>query len=381
MDEKLKENINELLIHLEKAQLGKVKAIIGLDGFVDEIIHVVDTRKSATEYTRIKTLREYGERITRAAGLSTNVELVTIQCKLGGNGPIYSNSLVTYGLDVTYIGALGYPDVHPVFKPMAEKASVMSITNPGTTDALEFEDGKLIVSKMEFLKEISWEGIKDKIGTEKLTLILNEARLVGLENWTMVPYMSDIWAHLLTDILPFVVIPKEKNYIFFDLADPEKRTMQDILEALKLIAKFSNYYKVILGLNQKELFEVAHVMNLLDKDADTSKEGLMEDLITNIAKSLDIYCVVVHPVSEAVAYSEGAYFHTFGPFTTHPKITTGAGDHFNAGFCIGQILGLSMQLSLVLGTATSGYYVRNAKSPDFNNIRGFLKQWLQCGLD
>lgn len=258
---------------------------------------------------------------------------------------------------------------------MAEKASVMSIANPGTTDALEFEDGKLMVSKMESLKEVTWDGIKDKIGIEKLTLMLNEARLVGLENWTMVPYMSDIWIHLLDEVLPFVIIPEQKNYIFFDLADPEKRTKEDILEALKLIAKFSSYYNVILGLNQKELFEIAYVMELLDKDADKNKENLYKDLLTSITNSLGIYCVVVHPVSEAVTYSGGEYFHTFGPYTADPKITTGAGDHFNAGFCIGQIFGLPMQLSLVMGTATSGYYVRNAKSPDYNEIREFLEQW------
>lgn len=101
MDEKLKSNISELITWLDQDQLVKIKAIIGLDGFADEIVHVVDTRKNASEFSRIKTLREYGERIVRAAGLSTNIELVTMQCKLGGNGPIFSNSLVAYGLDVT----------------------------------------------------------------------------------------------------------------------------------------------------------------------------------------------------------------------------------------------------------------------------------------
>ena len=29
-----------------------------------------------------------------------------------------------------------------------------------------------------------------------------------------------------------------------------------------------------------------------------------------------------------------------GPFTAKPLITTGAGDHFNSGFCLGRLLGL-----------------------------------------
>jgi sugar/nucleoside kinase (ribokinase family) len=46
-----------------------------------------------------------------------------------------------------------------------------------------------------------------------------------------------------------------------------------------------------------------------------------------------------------------------------PKISTGAGDHFNAGFCLGRVLGFSLRESLCIGAATSGYYVRTAKSP------------------
>ena len=69
------------------------------------------------------------------------------------------------------------------------------------------------------------------------------------------------------------------------------------------------------------------------------------------------------------------YYYTPGPYEPNPKLTTGAGDNFNAGFCFGQVLGLSTQLSLVLGTATSGYYVRNAKSPTLKDIITFLNYW------
>ena len=42
-----------------------------------------------------------------------------------------------------------------------------------------------------------------------------------------------------------------------------------------------------------------------------------------------------------------------GPFTLKPKITTGAGDHFNSGFCLGKLLGFSTELCLLSGVATS----------------------------
>jgi len=65
--------------------LGETPALIGFDGFIDSIYHVVDQRISANEFTRVSTLHDYGTRIANAAGKSTNVELVLQAIKLGGS--------------------------------------------------------------------------------------------------------------------------------------------------------------------------------------------------------------------------------------------------------------------------------------------------------
>jgi sugar/nucleoside kinase (ribokinase family) len=57
-----------------------------------------------------------------------------------------------------------------------------------------------------------------------------------------------------------------------------------------------------------------------------------------------------------------------------PKISTGAGDHFNAGFCLGRVLGLSLEESLCTGVAMSGYYVRTAQSPTILQLAGFVEK-------
>jgi sugar/nucleoside kinase (ribokinase family) len=61
-----------------------------------------------------------------------------------------------------------------------------------------------------------------------------------------------------------------------------------------------------------------------------------------------------------------------GPFVQQPKISTGAGDHFNAGFCLGRVLGFGLQESLCVGVATSGYYVRTAQSPGAIELADFV---------
>ena len=82
---------------------------------------------------------------------------------------------------------------------------------------------------------------------------------------------------------------------------------------------------------------------------------------------------MVHPVEFAAASDAQGTTHVVGPFTAKPKITTGAGDHFNAGFCIGRLLGMDLAESLQIGVATSGFYVRNARSPKLDDLKKLLK--------
>jgi len=74
-----------LLAGIERAS--RMRAFVGLDGFVDEIIHVVDKRDNAEKFHRLPTITKLAERLAAAAGKSTNIELVNQRTKLGGNGP------------------------------------------------------------------------------------------------------------------------------------------------------------------------------------------------------------------------------------------------------------------------------------------------------
>src|SRR2546425_9242074 len=248
----------ELLSAVSRAS--KMTAFIGLDGFVDELLHVVDKRESAEKYVRLPTIAKLAERLAAAAGRSTNVECVSQLTKLGGNGPIMANALASFGLKVTYLGILGYPNLHPVFKEFAGRAEVHSIAEPGYTDALEFEDGKIMLGKHQSLKQMNWENIKARFGAEKFRAKFTSADLVGFVNWTMLTGMSAIWAAVLKEICPSLKGPRRK--LFIDLADPEKRISEDISRALELIAAFQKHFDVVLGLNEKEGHEIGQNLGL-----------------------------------------------------------------------------------------------------------------------
>ena len=54
-------------------------------------------------------------------------------------------------------------------------------------------------------------------------------------------------------------------------------------------------------------------------------------------------------------------------------VTTGAGDHFNSGFCLGKLLGLNNAMSVLTGVTTSGFYVRTAKSPTISQLAEMMR--------
>ena len=346
----------------------KYNSLVGLDGFVDNIIDVVDKRADAKNYTRVETIAQLGERISRAAGLSSNIELVVRQQKLGGNGPIMANALIENGLNVSYIGCLGSPAPHAVFADMAARCKACyTLCEPGVTDALEFRDGKVMLGKHQTLKDVHYERMLEAVGPEKLKNLWETSNLIALTNWTMLPHQTDIWKRLLKDM--HGVKTPTGAILFIDLADPEKRPAEEIASACKLLMSFRNAHRVVLGVNQKESMEVGKALGLKFDPDD------IEHNADTLRHALELDGIVIHPTKNAAVSTEKGSAKVDGPNCANPKLTTGAGDNFNSGFCIGLLAGLEPAELLAAGTASSGFYVRNGKSATNAELAGFLSEW------
>lgn len=355
-----------------RGTLSSKQAILGLDGFVDTIVTPVALRAGQGDnFTPISTIAEFGQRISAAAGKSTNIEFYPRMEKLGGNGPIMANALLAQGPQVTYIGALGAPAVHPVFADLAQRAHAVSLCAAAATTAAEFEDGKIMLGMMKSLDEITPQRIDAVIGADAWRKALGSADLVALVNWTMIPNMTVIFNDLVDRVLPQIPA-KPGRVFFFDLADPEKRSAADLIYALETISKFEQFGRVTLGLNLKEAQQVYAALGF--GQAAETEDGLRKQAET-IRQRLDLTTVVVHPKESAACATRDGSWWVPGPYAAKPLITTGAGDHFNAGFVAGQLMGVAPQACLTLGVSTSGHYVRTAKSPSLADLETFLANW------
>lgn len=357
-----------------EARLASQRAVVGLDGFVDRILRVVDRRSSDGTVTFIPTIAEWGKRVQAAGGKSTKFEMSVSQVKLGGNGPIMASALGALGLPLTCAGNLGAPQAHPVFHAMPAACRVVTLGEVSATDAVEFDDGKIMLSCQEASAGVTWDSLSKAFGgADGLRDLFAEADLVALNNWAALPHMSAIWERLQAEVCPR--LPRRENgrsrHLFLDLADPQFCAVADLRRALELLGGFSRSFEVSLGINQKEAAELLHALGLTSSGDD---RAWCRAAAVALRERLGIARVVVHAVAFATVATSSAVPIVEGPFARKPKISTGAGDHFNAGFSLAAILGATPEECLQCGVAVSGFYVRTAKSPTLAELRAFLRR-------
>lgn len=354
------------------SEISHKHALVGFDGFVDRISSVVDKRfGQGDKFERIETIDVFGHRILAAAGKSTNLELFINFEKLGGNGPIMANALLNAGAKTRYIGALGDEIIHPVFREFAKSTGAISVVDPGITHALEFSDGKIMLGTMSSLDGLSYDSILKHVSEGDFFDIFSRQDLICMVNWTMIPNMTELFGDLLDHVIPNLP-PRDTKHYFFDLADPVKRPEGEIENVLRTIARFQNYGHVTLGLNLAETKQVYRILGKSEIDADPDALKTMASFIRN---ELSIGCVVVHPKESAACATKDEMCWIPGPYTENPKITTGAGDHFNAGFTSAQLLGFPPLACLTVGVSFSGHYVRTGESPSLTKVQTFIQNW------
>ena len=245
-----------------------------------------------------------------------------------------ANALASFGLKVTYLGILGYPNLHPVFADFAKRAEVHSIAEPGYTDALEFEDGKIMLGKHQSLKQMNWENIKSPLRPRKI-----RQRYSAAPTWSALSIgrCSPHERHLVGGAARRSARMKgPRRKLFFDLADPEKRTSEDIMRALELGHCLSEALRCDSGPERKRR------LRNRQKPWAENRNRRRKIFCNSARKStqlIEVDTLVVHPTSYALACGPDGSCLVEGPFTPKPKITTGAGDHFNSGFCLGKLLG------------------------------------------
>nr|MDO8086373.1 carbohydrate kinase family protein [Candidatus Sigynarchaeum springense] len=354
------------------ARFNQIHTCVGVDGYVDSLYSLVSKRENVERFTVMASMSEFGKKVSDTAGSSCNIERVLKKHIGGGFGPNIARALGSLGAKVDLIGCIGRPD--EIFtSSLPESVSFHSLSEPGATCALEFNDGKVMITDFAPVNNVTWDLIKRKIGKEKLLDIFDKADAIGQGHWALVPHLNEIWAAWINEVFPSLA-PKER-YFFVDPADMSKRPPQQLAEMmaqLEAINKVSGM-KVVLSLNDKEAIQVANAF------PGTCEIGKFEDYYRAGEKMMarfDIHALVIHHPHFATISTKRDTWHVKEGFTSRPRFTTAAGDHFNAGGLIALASGLfTPDEALILANACTAYFVRTGISPDMESLCAFIEKY------
>lgn len=170
----------------------------------------------------------------------------------------------------------------------------------------------------------------------------------------MLPYWSDLYGKIL----------------FFDLSDISGRSSGDIQKMLHVIGKASKCFKTVIGLNENEALTLAHAASL------SGIEGLPE-MATILRRDTGVGILAIHSLHESVAADINGTGACENIFIENPLLSTGGGDNFNGGLCLGLLSGMPLRYCLILGSVAASQYVSTGESAGTE----ILLQFLQANLE
>lgn len=349
-----------------------LRAFVGFDGYVDKIQKVVRSKR-ATGHEYLDGINGLADLIHTLAGKSGQIELVTLATKIGGNGPIMANALASLGVPNRCVGTLS----DSVFEQMHRHCEIVSLGPPAESNALEFGDGKVILSEVSVFERLHWAYVAELLGVSTLQQQYIESQLVAFVDWANLPHGNHLWEGYLTAIVQQTSRTTPPEF-FFDLCDPTKRSASEIQQALSIVKGYVPYGNVTLGMNENEARRIYLALHN-DSPADAAKLGQtpeLEEIARFIQQSTTLSTVLIHPTHcSLVATTEGVQ-RVMGRLVPEPKVLTGGGDNLNAGFCWGLLNDYPLPDCLVLGMATSGAYIQNGYSPTVSDLVIYLENWL-----
>jgi hypothetical protein len=365
VNNKIRDTLPSIVSSLGESETSSGTAFLGFDACIDIIVRIV-REKNGNEITGyFSDSDQFGEFLINLGKKSCGVELETKLSKMGGNMVIMANAMGNLGIRTECLGTFGFPEILPLFHNMSSNCSLHTIGDSITATALEFNNSKVIMFDPGPYNNLTWEGIKKLFGTDLLKKMLAGKKLISFLNWSEIENSSKIWKGFLDEVFPEIEIGEIKPLFFSDFSDCSRKSQKEIRTAIGLLGSFRNYFKVILSLNQNEASLVAKALGFKENVPD-------EEFLRGLSGACNADILVIHRTNDALACDGVNYEKCETFFCKEPKILTGGGDNFNAGFCYAMLHDLNLFQSLIVANAVSGSYVKTGISPDVENLIKFL---------
>lgn len=350
---------SSLLMPLDPVAVAACRVVVGFDGFIDEMITLVAERKDLTSFTAVRSISEFATIMGASAGQSSLREIIVRHVHAGGCAVNLADGLACLGVHVDCFATCGEP-LHPTFAPIARRCRGFHSwgREPGRTLAFEFEDGKAMFSVCSPLADFTPEHVEKCLMDGHYADACRKANVIALTDWTLYPHMTKVWNLLRERVFSML---DHRPHVFFDLVDPSTRSESDLREMIASLMMFEQYSEVTLGLNGKEASLLSRILDIRTTDAHASIDETVAQA-SGLRRALGISRVVIHRSRYAVSASLTETAHAWAEHCEKPEKSTGAGDRFNAGYCLGLALSLEASKCLELGNKVAGVLIRHGRS-------------------
>lgn len=340
--------------------------VFGFDGFVDNVRTAGRNAGDGTS-KRIRTLSEFGEKIATSAGANSSLSIPWKRegRRTGGHISHLSRVYQGLGFNPTIMGMCGDP-IRDIFEREFAGCTIYSLGEPGITDAVEFDDGKLMLMESGDAATFDWKSLRSRVGVETLIDELDGARLLGIGYWSMIPALAGVLDGLREHVLPRLSSPPE--HVLLDPANIRELDREKLEEVVAATRRLNRLIGVTVSANRFETKVLAAEL------AGSTGEDLEEDAHAAF-DALGIDRFVGHSVTSSVTVSDEGSTSVAVPPVESPELTTSAGDHFNAGITLGFIEGLPDDASVALGNAVAREFVRTGETPSYPDIASAITSY------
>lgn len=347
------------------AKLAEMDGSISMfaDGFIDEQWSLVNSRISMDKVELIGKMTQFADRINAVGTGGMGIELIKKRVVFGGFTANIGHAAASLGVKTTMAGLFGEGEVMPVFDELQKLAKMVTLGAPSITHALEFDDGKILMTNMEAVLGMRWSRIKDALGVDEIVKMLTDSDIVGVGYWSLMPAFDEIVEELIK------IMPndgKDRRF-FYDFADFNRRDRNSLVETLKTLKELNKKVPMTLSVNEHEaavLFEIC---------GDTF-DGDIEGKTKKVRGELGLDELVIHTPHFAAAASPLGAAYVPQAYVEKPVRTAGAGDTFNGGYIAASLAKLDMAERLYTANAGVTYFLNTGTPPAQQDLVDVVKK-------
>lgn len=335
----------------------KGKVLLGCDGFVDETYEIVEVRKSPHEYVPMHRLRQFGELIVARADGGVGMEIVPKRRCEGGFAINTGRVAACLGLKPCLPGLFGQETIDPAYHEFQESCELLSLGNPALTIALEFGDGKVLMSNLEAVSSLTWADVVNHLGVAKIKELFSGVDILGLGYWSLTANFDGLFEGFMAQ---YETTPPPRR-MFFDFADIKKKSRESFIKSLEIVRTYNRKIPMTFSLNEHEVMEL---FSRIGVAAPELKPAAMAQALSVAREKIGFDELVVHtPDFAAVSNAQEGEAYAIQERQTKIVRLAGAGDSFNGGYLCASLGDLPLKQRLVMANAVTAYFVTHGTAP------------------